>query len=103
MRYGYVRRTDLHLVIILHSGSSTVVDPHSSLGETMLLFQLGVHQEDGLAKLFRALFQSLLKEISSSFQLGASLEYRRMESVSLRHNTGEAIWKLTYRETNFDK
>lgn len=105
MKYGYVRWTDLHLVIILHSGSSTVVDPHSSLGETMLLFQLGVHQEDGLAEFLRTLFQSLFKQISCSFQLRASLKCHSTRKRQSKPFILRVRWfkGLTYRETNFDK
>lgn len=68
--------TDIKFIGILYRSSRPVVNVHGPFSETVLLFQLGIHQEEWLAELLRAFLQRLLEQVSSTFELRTSLNIK---------------------------
>lgn len=82
-RLRNVDREHLELVRVLDCRRSTVVYPHSALCKTVLLFQLGVHEVEGLAELLRAVLQRLLEQIPRTFQLLAAVSLDELGQVDV--------------------
>lgn len=51
----------LELVLVVDDLCGTIVDGHSSFCEAMFFFKGGIHEEDGLARFWRALLECLLE------------------------------------------
>merc|ERR1739838_1255786 len=65
----------------LHCLRCPFIDCHGMSSQAILLFQFSVQQVNGLGKLGRATIQSLLKQISSSLQLLASVTVNELGEV----------------------
>jgi hypothetical protein len=81
--FGDIDSEHLKLIRVLHGRGGSVVNAHSALGETMIFFQLGVHEEEGLAELLWTILEGLFEQVSSSLKLLAAVSLDEFGQVDV--------------------
>lgn len=64
----------LEAIIVADCASGAVVDAHGMLGETIVLLQLAIKQEDRFGVFRRTVFDSLFEKISRTLQFASPLK-----------------------------
>ena len=82
-RFFDVNCKQFELVGILNSRGGSIVDTHRSLGQTMIFFQFGVHEEERFAEFLRTILQCLLEQISGTFELFAAISLDEFGEVDV--------------------
>lgn len=82
---------DEHFVLvgILDRRGRAIVDAHGAFCQTVVFFQLGVHEEEGFAILFGTVFESLLEEISRAFELFTAIPLDEFGQVNVPDFKGD--------------
>lgn len=84
-----VDREHLEFVRVLDGRGGPIVDPHGAFGETMLLFQLGVHQVQRFAELGGAVLEGLFEEVTGSLQLLPAISSDKFREIDVPDFKGD--------------
>ena len=88
-RLGNVNDEHFVLVGILDRRGGAIVDAHRAFCQTVVFFQLGVHEEEGFAVLFGTVFEGLLEEISRAFELFTAIPLDEFGEVNVPDFKGD--------------
>lgn len=90
---GDIDGEHFELVGILHGRCSSIVDAHGPFRKTVLLFQLGIHEEQGFAELLRAILEGLFEQVSCSLQLFPAVTFDEFGKVDVPDLKGDREMK----------
>lgn len=75
--------TDLELIALVDTLYSHFVDTHGTLGKTMFLLELAIHQEQALGILGRTFERGFLEQVSRALHLGATKALNELGQVGI--------------------